>query len=38
MIYVGKDRPIQDAVAISKKVPATGGALARPVRPPNPFR
>ncbi|XP_011500261.1 PREDICTED: uncharacterized protein LOC105364097 [Ceratosolen solmsi marchali] len=38
MIYVGKERPIQDAVAISKSVPASGGSLVRPVRPPNPFR
>ncbi|XP_008204815.1 uncharacterized protein LOC100117367 isoform X2 [Nasonia vitripennis] len=38
MIFVGKDRPIQDAVAISKKLPANSGVLARPVRPDNPFR
>ncbi|XP_058801264.1 uncharacterized protein LOC131669999 [Phymastichus coffea] len=38
MIFVGKDRPISDAVSISKSAPASGGALARPVRPPNPFR
>ncbi|OXU26894.1 hypothetical protein TSAR_015814 [Trichomalopsis sarcophagae] len=38
MIFVGKDRPIQDAVAISKKLPANSGVLARPVRPVNPFR
>ncbi|XP_012223080.1 uncharacterized protein [Linepithema humile] len=38
MVYVGKDRPIQDAVAESKKVPAQTGVLARPRRPPNPFR
>ncbi|XP_012282829.1 uncharacterized protein LOC105701017 isoform X2 [Orussus abietinus] len=37
-IYVGKDRPIQDAVAISKNAPAQSGVLARPQRPPNPFR
>ncbi|XP_011700997.1 PREDICTED: uncharacterized protein LOC105457813 isoform X2 [Wasmannia auropunctata] len=38
MVYVGKDRPIQDAVAETKKVPAQTGVLARPRRPPNPFR
>ncbi|XP_071555488.1 uncharacterized protein [Temnothorax longispinosus] len=38
MVYVGKDRPIQDAVAETKKVPAQTGVLARPKRPPNPFR
>ncbi|XP_029173135.1 uncharacterized protein LOC114942034 isoform X2 [Nylanderia fulva] len=38
MVYVGKDRPIQDAVAEAKKVPAQTGVLARPRRPPNPFR
>lgn len=38
MVYVGKDRPIQDAVQESKKVPAQTGVLARPRRPPNPFR
>ncbi|XP_032668787.1 uncharacterized protein LOC116842983 isoform X2 [Odontomachus brunneus] len=38
MVYVGKNRPIQDAVAETKKVPAQTGVLARPRRPPNPFR
>lgn len=38
MVYVGKDRPIQDAVAETKKQPAQTGVLARPRRPPNPFR
>lgn len=38
MVYVGKDRPIQDAVLEAKKVPAQTGVLARPRRPPNPFR
>ncbi|KAL0105179.1 hypothetical protein PUN28_016671 [Cardiocondyla obscurior] len=38
MVYVGKDRPIQDAIAETKKVPAQTGILARPRRPPNPFR
>ncbi|XP_043269593.1 uncharacterized protein [Venturia canescens] len=38
MVYVGKDRPIDDAVAVSKNVPAQSGILAKPRRPPNPFR
>ncbi|XP_011332046.1 uncharacterized protein LOC105276251 isoform X2 [Ooceraea biroi] len=38
MVYVGKNRPIQDAVAETKKIPAQTGILARPRRPPNPFR
>ncbi|KAG7210916.1 hypothetical protein KM043_016293 [Ampulex compressa] len=38
MVYVGKDRPIQDAVTEAKNVPAQTGVLARPRRPPNPFR
>lgn len=38
MVYVGKDRPIQDAVTEAKRVPAQTGVLARPRRPPNPFR
>lgn len=38
MVYVGKERPIQDAVAEAKKVPAQTGVLAKPRRPPNPFR
>ncbi|XP_046753109.1 uncharacterized protein LOC124416227 isoform X2 [Diprion similis] len=38
MVYVGKERPIEDAVSISKKVPAQSGILAKPRRPANPFR
>ncbi|XP_066583112.1 uncharacterized protein [Prorops nasuta] len=38
MVYVGRDRPIQDALAEAKKVPAQTGLLAKPRRPPNPFR
>ncbi|XP_034943846.1 uncharacterized protein [Chelonus insularis] len=38
MIFVGKDRPIEDAVAASKRVPPTSGILTTPRRPPNPFR
>lgn len=38
MVYVGKNRPIQDAVAETKRTPAQTGVLARPRRPPNPFR
>ncbi|XP_014209888.1 uncharacterized protein LOC106640379 [Copidosoma floridanum] len=38
MIFVGKNRPIQDAVSLSKSDPASGGELARPHRPANPFR
>ncbi|XP_043476613.1 uncharacterized protein LOC122507775 isoform X2 [Leptopilina heterotoma] len=38
MVFVGKERPIQDAVSISKKVPPQSGILVRPRRPPNPFR
>lgn len=38
MVFIGKDKPIDDAVAISKAVPAQSGTLARPRRPPNPFR
>ncbi|KAK0174759.1 hypothetical protein PV327_010492 [Microctonus hyperodae] len=37
-IYVGKDRPIEDAVATSKHIPAQTGTLVKPRRPPNPFR
>ncbi|XP_015606579.1 uncharacterized protein LOC107273126 isoform X2 [Cephus cinctus] len=37
-VFVGKDRPIQDAVSVSKKVPADSGILVKPQRPPNPFR
>ncbi|XP_033209091.1 uncharacterized protein LOC117167942 isoform X2 [Belonocnema kinseyi] len=37
-VYIGKDRSINDAVSISKKVPAQSGILVRPRRPPNPFR
>ncbi|KAK9296540.1 hypothetical protein QLX08_009490 [Tetragonisca angustula] len=38
MVYVGKDRPIYDAVTEAKRVPAQTGILAKPTRPPNPFR
>ncbi|XP_076168248.1 uncharacterized protein LOC143147149 isoform X2 [Ptiloglossa arizonensis] len=38
MVYVGKDRPIYDAMAEAKRVPAQAGLLVTPTRPPNPFR
>ncbi|XP_015513670.1 uncharacterized protein LOC124296680 isoform X1 [Neodiprion virginianus] len=38
MVYVGEERPIEEAVSISKKVPAQSGILAKPQRPVNPFR
>ncbi|XP_078042883.1 uncharacterized protein LOC144473139 isoform X2 [Augochlora pura] len=38
MVYVGKDRPIYDAVAESKRAPAQTGILVDPPRPPNPYR
>ncbi|XP_026675258.1 uncharacterized protein LOC108632147 isoform X2 [Ceratina calcarata] len=38
MVYVGKERPIDDAVVEAKRVPAQTGILVNPVRPPNPFR
>ncbi|XP_053593237.1 dual specificity protein kinase splA isoform X2 [Microplitis demolitor] len=37
-VYVGINRPIEDAVAASKRVPPTSGILVKPRRPPNPFR
>ncbi|XP_011300544.1 uncharacterized protein [Fopius arisanus] len=37
-IFVGKDKPIGDAVAISRRIPAQTGVLVKPRRPPNPFR
>lgn len=38
MIYVGKNRPIYDAVTEAKRVPPQTGILVQPSRPPNPFR
>ncbi|XP_071867886.1 uncharacterized protein isoform X1 [Bombus fervidus] len=38
MIYVGKNRPIYDAVTEAKRVPPQTGILVQPARPPNPFR
>ncbi|XP_031841505.1 uncharacterized protein LOC116430741 isoform X2 [Nomia melanderi] len=38
MVYVGKDRPIYDAVAETKRAPPQTGILVNPTRPPNPFR
>ncbi|XP_053981989.1 uncharacterized protein LOC128878111 isoform X1 [Hylaeus volcanicus] len=38
MVYVGKDRPIYDAMAEAKRVPAQNGLIVDPPRPPNPFR
>ncbi|KOX73205.1 hypothetical protein WN51_01798, partial [Melipona quadrifasciata] len=38
MIYVGKNRPIYDSVTEAKRVPAQTGILAKPTRPPNPFK
>ncbi|CAL7949216.1 unnamed protein product [Xylocopa violacea] len=38
MVYVGIDRPINDAVIEAKRVPPQTGILVKPTRPPNPFR
>ncbi|XP_076298743.1 uncharacterized protein LOC143217905 isoform X3 [Lasioglossum baleicum] len=38
MVYVGKGRPINDAVAETKRVPPQTGILVDPPRPPNPYR
>ncbi|XP_033338025.1 uncharacterized protein LOC117227125 isoform X1 [Megalopta genalis] len=38
MVYVGKDRPIYDAVAETKRAPPQTGILVDPARPPNPYR
>ncbi|XP_043251958.1 uncharacterized protein LOC122397122 isoform X1 [Colletes gigas] len=38
MVYVGKDRPMYDAMAEAKRVPAQSGILVEPTPPPNPFR
>ncbi|CAD6234654.1 GSCOCG00002037001-RA-CDS [Cotesia congregata] len=37
-VYVGINRPIDEAVTASKRVPPTNGVLVKPRRPPNPFR
>ncbi|XP_029039744.1 uncharacterized protein LOC114874543 isoform X2 [Osmia bicornis bicornis] len=38
MVYVGRNRPIYNAVKETKTVPAQTGILVEPTRPPNPFR
>ncbi|XP_017757696.1 PREDICTED: uncharacterized protein LOC108549010 isoform X1 [Eufriesea mexicana] len=38
MLYVGKDRPIYNAVVDAKRTPPQTGILVKPTRPPNPFR
>ncbi|CAK9816628.1 hypothetical protein ANTQUA_LOCUS9036 [Anthophora quadrimaculata] len=38
MVYVGKNRPIYNSIAETKKIPAQNGILVEPTRPPNPFR
>lgn len=38
MVFVGKEKPIDEAVSVSKKVAIQSGILSRPRNPPNPFR